>query len=102
MATFKVGQRARIVGPCDSKFIGLEAVYEAHEPLPGAVLQEDCLVRIPGLINYAGHDCYNAKRATLVPLTDPGADAFMERMRKLDREPVNAPVRAPETVEVPK
>lgn len=33
-------------------------------------------------------DGFYASRENLRPLTDPGADAFMERIRKLGREPI--------------
>jgi len=32
---------------------------------------------------------FYAPRENLRPLTDPGADAFMERIKKLGREPIN-------------
>ena len=106
MATFKVGQRVRLVN-CEStpnpgfrQCTGDEVVILGAlgaDPMFPACYQ----ISIPA--NYIGRAAMTfVPPFRLSPLTDPGADAFIERMKKLGREPVNAPVRAPETVEVPK
>lgn len=90
MAKFKVGDRARIIdGPdmMQRHWIGCEVT----------------ILRLPGWSDYKpGHyeisrpatemgewRAYGAPAHHLAPLTDPGADAFMERIKRLGREPVN-------------
>lgn len=84
MATFKVGQRVRIVacdGPSAAYLVGVEGVITQ---IPSTFIKADCVVHEAG--NKIGIAC---NFHHLTPLTDPGADAFMERMRRLGREPVS-------------
>lgn len=78
MATFKVGQRVRIIGARKGweRIIGRETVIlEGPIDWFGDIgyktgVSEE--LRVPG--HHAAH---------LAPLTDPKADAFLERIRKL-------------------
>lgn len=88
MSTFKVGQRVKRVADPDlilpasstTMPIGREGTV-----IVGSVPGHVC-VQPDGGANY--WHCYPE---TLAPLTDPSADAFMERLKKLGREPVNSP-----------
>ena len=98
MSQFKVGQRVRVIGyRFDPNTMGREATIIG--PLE--------FVENPGpdIRSYWGHcvdiDGYGSRSIHgrrlcspvewLAPLTDPHADAFMERLKKLGREPVNSP-----------
>ncbi|MCK9361952.1 hypothetical protein M0Q28_07085 [Patescibacteria group bacterium] len=91
MATFKVGQRVRFIGSCFSGAppIGAEGVVFSLE----ADVEWDCVVDFPAFPDYVNRDLppthYLMDFSMLTPLTDPGADAFMERIKKLGSEPVN-------------
>lgn len=92
MATFRVGQRVRIIGPdVRPEFRMAEAIYISHTPMPNDTVPVDCQIEVPGHINPRGNCIYNARRGCLTPLTDPNADAFMERLKKLGREPLIVP-----------
>lgn len=90
MANFKVGDRARIIDAPDMKkkhWIGCEVT----------------ILRLPGWSDYKPGSyeisrpatemgewrAYGAPAHHLAPLTDPGVDAFMERIKRLGREPIN-------------
>jgi hypothetical protein len=91
VATFKVRQRVRIVAP-DSEFVGREGTVTricVSEPL----MFNDTWTREP-IVYCVCVDGYGAwdhesgmelgyKPSDLSPLTDPGADAFIERIKKL-------------------
>lgn len=83
---FKVGQRVRVIAhagftPLDSIVIGKEGVIAAIE---GRFYR----VHVPDAIpTYR----WGFLASELAPLTDPGADAFMERIKKL--KPYEEPVR---------
>ena len=89
MATFKVGQRVKIVS-----LAGWDPGETGGPPLgaEGIVVEVDCgcwryIVDMPGYL----HQPTDMEQQThwgfdgpeLAPLTDPGADAFLERIRKL-------------------
>ncbi len=91
MSAFKVGQRVRIVDAPDMvqrHWVGCEVTILA---MPG------CSVRQPD--NYEVSRpateadplarCFFCPPHHLSPLLDPGADAFMERIKRLGREPIN-------------
>ena len=93
MATFRVGQRVRIVGYMSAPWtLGMETTITG-EPFqwgddglcyPNSVA--DAIDR-PGTLS-----CH------LAPLTDPGADAFLARLKKLGSEPVNDAPKVTERV----
>ena len=84
MAAFKVGQRVRIIG---GPFVGSEATVlgiwrnKAGEECP--FVSYPWSVRLD--TGYEGP--YMA--CELAPLTDPGAESFLSRIKKLGSEPVN-------------
>lgn len=90
MAKFKVGDRARIIDGPDmhqKHWIGCEVT----------------ILRLPGWSDYKPDNyeisrpatemeewpAYGAPAHHLAPLTDPGVDAFMERIKRLANEPNN-------------
>ena len=85
MAAFKVGQRVRIVGPIGyadfQHYIGTETVI-THGPFASWVTGDECW----GIEAYEG----GCAASNLAPLTDPGAESFIARIKKLGSEPVNA------------
>ena len=103
MATFKIGQRVRIVAAPDMYYkevVGDEVVILG---LPGGVLDFPNnyeISRPPSLRANAVGLAYLASPHHLAPLTDPKADEFIARLERLGREPVGAPIV--ETVEVSK
>ena len=95
MSDLRIGQRCRLVGmkdvpnedwrDCEGDevvILGLPGceptVPEQYEISPPQRLQR----RIPNARHFT-------IRERLRPLTDPGADAFMERIKRLGREPAN-------------
>ena len=82
MATFKVGQRVRVIKARHAKeIIGMETT-----------ITSEGFVDVWGDFGYRtqwsdanGYPGHLAEH--LAPLTDPGADAFIERIKKLAREP---------------
>jgi len=95
MSDLRIGQRCRLVGmndvpnedwrDCEGDEVvilglpGCEPLAPGqYEISPPQRLQR----RIPNVR-------YFTIRERLRPLTDPGADAFMERINKLGREPIN-------------
>ena len=90
MAKFKVGDKARIIDGPDVKkkhWIGCEVTILQ---LPGRspLFPDDYEISRPA--TETRHiDVFFVPADHLAPLTDPGADAFMERIRRLIREPNN-------------
>ena len=95
MSDLRIGQRCRLVNMKampNSRFHSCEGDEVVIIGLPG------CLPTAPAAyeITRPQHfpflvvgDRYCVRREYLRPLTDPGADAFMERIKKLGREPIN-------------
>jgi hypothetical protein len=89
MATFKVGQRVKVVSCAPGKeyWLGHETTIIG---LPGSVPDYPLRYKLSSAPAWCGHYDYACASAdVLAPLTDPGADAFMERIKKLGSEPVN-------------
>lgn len=102
MATFKIQQRVRLVS-----HVCNDGCWSKDAPPIGA---EGCIVRVGHVLNSyrfewvvdfplhptnpAGHDEalrpseYLMDSSMLAPLTDPKADEFIERIKKLKPEPV--------------
>jgi hypothetical protein len=100
MATFKVGQRVKVVSvegaitQADLEALGKEGVIVALGPVRcGGILSSidrEYNVRLEGVSvtpNYGFDACH------LAPLTDPKADAFIERIKNL--KPYEEPTRNP-------
>lgn len=94
MATFKVGQRVRVVTPgCCPEAFRKEATIlslPGSHPNPGF---RDCYgVNVDGLEPpfFAALGRYWGAAYCFEPLTDPKADAFIERIKKL--KPYDEPV----------
>lgn len=91
MSVFRVGQRVRIateVQYCEPHLrhlLGAETVItserETHYGCSG--YRTAATDGVP--------NCCGVPEYYLTPITDPQADAFMERMKKLGREPINSP-----------
>ena len=92
MSAFKVGQRVRVVYADACRYcIGLEATITAtpgaNPPFPDTY---GCIVDgAPPALGHLG--MYWGDAGCFSPINDPSADAFMERLRKLGREPVIVP-----------
>lgn len=95
MSDLRIGQRCRLVNVKDAQnpdWRGCEGDEVTILGLPGSVpmAPEEYEIsrpqRFPRNLPYA---CYLTIRECLRPLTDPGADAFIERIKKLGREPIN-------------
>ncbi len=92
MATFKVGQRVKIIGPLP---LGQKHFEDVETSITGGPF-----VSFDG--EEAWHTAYSDadhKRgvlaANLAPLTDPKADEFIERIKKLEREPISIAPKVP-------
>ena len=90
MAKFKVGDRARIIDAPDMMrrhWIGCEVTILQ---LPGwsVIYPNDYEISCPATEMREG-PAYGAPAHHLAPLTDPGVDAFMERIKRLANEPIN-------------
>ena len=89
MATFKVGQRVRIVRSKFGLSVGCEATIEAIPPrCPCEIPGSDCEVKIDGWPGDGPHGTYATPFSWIAPLTDPKAEEFLERIRKMEREPL--------------
>lgn len=90
MAAFKVGQRVRFVktdNPALADLVGREATIVS---IP-AWSSGDCSITIDGALGrtYGGFLPSFATLFThIAPLTDPKADEFIERIKKLGNEPM--------------
>jgi hypothetical protein len=87
MATFKVGQRVRLVSATFTSpaidFVGREATIVA---IPSRNGERDCSIDIDGADARqfgSKFPSFNCSFARLAPLTDPKADAFLESIRQL-------------------
>lgn len=88
VANLKARQRVRIIhSPLITDLLGMEGVIESvRHDLPEIGLLY--VTRVDGHPN--GHDpsgCYGFLDGELAPLTDPDALQFVERIKKLAREP---------------
>ena len=101
MATFKVGQRVRKVEmqrPEDNgglRYLGSPLAPIGTEGTVVALRNEACAVDV-AWDGYPSRGLASAWRVMLyqlAPLTDPKADAFVESLKKLAREPQNIPER---------
>lgn len=93
MSDLRIGQRCRLVNVRDAPnpdWRGCEGDEVTILGLPGSCLEwpDKYEVTMPAH-HPGGHSGYFTHRENLRPLTDPGADAFLERIRKLGREPIN-------------
>ena len=84
MATFKVGQRVRIVRQSPDTVIVWGTVLGREATVTKIGGQFDCFIVPDG----DGHE-WEASFASIAPLVDPAADAFLARMKKLGKEPIN-------------
>ena len=100
MATFRVGQRVRVRADLrttktkDMAALGMETV------ITGARYTDWLTNR--GAYPTALSDSWGEQgiyESALTPLTDPAADAFMERMKKLGKEPINDAPKVTERIE---
>lgn len=95
MSDLRIGQRCRLVNVKDapnSRFHSCEGDEVVILGLPGCYPTAPAAYEITRPQHFRGFavgDRYRARREYLRPLTDPGADAFIERIRKLGREPIN-------------
>lgn len=93
MSDLRIGQRCRLVNVKDARnpeWRGCEGDEVTILGLPGSCLlwPDQYEVTMPAH-HPGGRSGYFARREVLRPLTDPGADAFMERIKRLGREPIN-------------
>ena len=86
MAAFKVGQRVRMrnyVAKWHSTLNGREATVVGF-------LGQEYLVDVDGIGPMTPHwGPITAKERHMSPLTDPGAESFIARIKKLGSEPIN-------------
>ena len=90
MAAFRVGQRVRIIGQFENcardglPYLGREGAITGTKRQPnfyGAVMDYE--------VNVDGVGACLFMASQLSPLTDPGAESFIARIKKLGSEPVN-------------
>jgi hypothetical protein len=89
MATFKVGQRVKVVSciPGNEIWIGWETTIAG---LPGSVASFPLWYELSsGPVPKDADQKYIASANSLAPLINPGADAFIERIKRICREPIN-------------
>lgn len=95
MSDLRIGQRCRLVGMKDAPnedWRDCEGDEVVILGLPGCepTAPEQYEISRPQRYPWDHPDSrYFTIRERLRPLTDPGADAFIERIRKLGREPIN-------------
>lgn len=95
MSDLRIGQRCRLVNMKDAPnedWRGCEGDEVTILGLPGCEPTDPDQYEVSRPQRHQHHNPrarYFTIRENLRPLTDPGADAFMERIRKLGREPVN-------------
>lgn len=89
MATFKVGQRVRVVAPI-SDVCGAEGVIVRAWPTPAAGRYDDRRAGASWNVHIHGNPCGQLRffDDELAPLTDPKADQFIESLKKLANEPL--------------
>ena len=89
MSDLRIGQRCRLVNvhprwrKCEGDEVTILGLPGCNPDLP----DQYEVSRAQHTPHWAGAHFY-ARRETLRPLTDPGADAFIERIKKLGREPI--------------
>jgi hypothetical protein len=90
MAQFHVGQRVRVVavepdcGPLSRKALGECGRISGIGATSASLESMDYSVSLDKLGDgYCFNSCH------LTPLTDPGADAFLARIKRIAREPIN-------------
>ena len=96
MSDLRIGQRCRLVNLASAPNPDWHACEGDEVTIIGSA---GCCKDFPGqyevtrpqhVPNWAlWGDHFYASRENLRPLTDPGVDAFMERIKKLGREPIN-------------
>ncbi len=97
MAQFRVGQRVKFINvPTNNGLMGGGAPIGGEGTVSRLAEKGSCwdwvchFPNCPAPANgNLGADEYYADSCQLAPLTDPGSDAFMERIRKLGDEPIN-------------
>lgn len=93
MAAFKRGDRARIAGGngVHKRFIGKECTFLCYGSSLGKAIMppDDCCVLVDGLLSQEPDGSWAVSSASLRKLTDPGAESFIARIKKLGSEPVN-------------
>lgn len=95
MSDLRIGQRCRLVNVKDSVNLGFR-YCEGDEVtilgLPGTFPSYPSCYEISRPQHFPSRlersPSFGTPREYLRPLTDPGVDAFMERIKKLGREPV--------------
>ena len=87
---FKVGDKARIIDAPDMMQRHLIGCEVTILQLPGwnVIFPNDYEISRPAP-EMEEWRAYGAPAHHLAPLTDPGVDAFMERIKRLVREPIN-------------
>lgn len=110
MADFRVGQRVRILGNVRSKRTpakhdqeGTILAVNVKPPSRSSFGPGDTIAAPWYEVEIDGHPWGDGRgwkvcEVWLRPLTDPKADEFIERIKKLAREPRAAPVAEPLTV----
>lgn len=90
MATFRVGQRVRVIGNSTSDSNGLLGCTGTilHGSLVGLIDHWYLEIDGRGRFHPGGVSHYAAFSCDLSPLTDPGAERFVESLKKLAREPM--------------
>ena len=88
MATFRVGQRVRFAGPYSRHVNGPGLRIRVGQA--GTIIGKACGVSLRDwFVLYDGEDAAAISDGwQLRPLTDPKADEFIERIKKLEREPL--------------
>jgi len=83
MATFTKGQRVK-VRDNGTPWAGREGVFVQY----GGLRPIEILHGMDSAAIFNGEECAG-RACDLVPLTDPAADQFIERIKKLEREPLS-------------
>ena len=85
MATFKVGQRVKYVSGILRVPVGTEGTVRG----PCWMFAGDYRVLFDGYPSSHQSATWGGNGIFYCPLTDPAADAFLARMKKLGKEPIN-------------
>ena len=83
MATFKVGQRVRVI----KHYVGLVPFDVAHLGKEGVVINVSPHLPYPYWVALDSGIVHYFAAEELTPLTDPKADEFIARLKKLGSEP---------------